>query len=273
MISSREEINKQLVSLSSSRTSNPCFVFPFQDETTFSIAVKNPFLENTSLSLSLDSKHRWIVNVTRRGDREFNRLTIAGRSPNRLRHPSQFRRSFPNPGFLPLSPCPLPLLSLASSLRGHVRLTPLALATPKGCGGWKAQTLAKGDTKEVAVYIRPLSPSLPCVLLEFFESLRHRIRNSPNSPSARKCVSWRERVRLLDYCHLLFPRPLRLLGDPQLCLPRNSPPSLQFRGKIVPLDWKLDSNIFYPNSMILSYSSSSCKLKFPNLDFCSNDFP
>lgn len=164
--------------------------------TTFSVAVKNPFVGNASLCLH--SKHRWIVNVSwRGGDRELIRLTIAGRSPNRLHHPSQFRRSFPNEesGVFfrrfqtsSISPPP-PIVSIVASRTRSSH----TLATPKGCGGWKAQTLAKGDAKDVAVYIRP--PLLP-VPLEFFGSLRHPIRNSPNSPSARKCVSWRERVSL-----------------------------------------------------------------------------
>lgn len=51
-------------------------------------------------------------------DRELNGLTIAGRSPNRL--PLPFRRSFlPNPPPFPS------VSSLASSRRGHVRVTPL----------------------------------------------------------------------------------------------------------------------------------------------------
>lgn len=134
--------------------------------TTFSVAVKNPFVGNASLCLH--SKHRWIVNVAWRGggkDRELNRLTIAGRSPNRLHHPSQFRRSFPNEESevffrrfqtSSISPPP-PIVSIVASRTRSSH----TLATPKGCGGWKAQTLAKGDAKDVAVYIRPLSPP-PC---------------------------------------------------------------------------------------------------------------
>lgn len=126
--------------------------------TTFSVAVKNPFVGNASLCLH--SKHRWIVNVSwRGGDRELIRLTIAGRSPNRLHHPSQFPneesevffRRFQTSSISP----PPPIVSIVASRTRSSH----TLATPKGCGGWKAQTLAKGDAKDVAVYIRPLSPS------------------------------------------------------------------------------------------------------------------
>lgn len=207
--------------------------------TTFSVAVKNPFVGNASLCLH--SKHRWIVNVAWRGgkDRELNRLTIAGRSPNRLHHPSQFRRSFPNEESevffrrfqtSSISPPP-PIVSIVASRTRSSH----TLATPKGCGGWKAQTLAKGDAKDVAVYIRP--PLLP-VPLEFFGSLRHPIRNSPNSPSARKCVSWRERVSLAR----------RLLSSPP------PPPSPSRNESIFPVF------IF----TILSFVSISSRRKPPN---------
>lgn len=137
-------------------------------------------------------------------------------------------------------PYPLLLLSLASSLREHVRLTPLPL--PKAVVAGKRKPWRKG-MRRMWLCISALFHLLP-VPLEFFGSLRHPIRNSPNSPSARKCVSWRERVSLARRL-LSSPSPPPLarrvhlsciyLHDPQLCLDLLETKAPQFRRKIISL--------------------------------------
>lgn len=214
--------------------------------TTFSIAVKNPFVGNASLCLH--SKHRWIVNVAWRGggkDRELNRLTIAGRSPNRLHHPSQFPneesevffRRFQTSSISP----PPPIVSIVASRTRSSH----TLATPKGCGGWKAQTLAKGDAKDVAVYIRPLSPSSlsPSSSLEVC-GIRSATRQTRH-PLANVYRGVNVFPSLDDYCRLLPPPPPPLarrvhlsciyLHDPQLCLDLLETKAPQFRRKIISL--------------------------------------